>query len=72
MVDPKYEGYSRLFVKLARDTETRIPAKVVGYDSVLDLALLKVEVDAPFVLALGSSADLSIGDKVSAIGTPLY
>lgn len=71
LVDPKYEGYSRLFVKLARDTETRIPAKVVGYDSVLDLALLKVEVDAPFVLALGSSADLSIGDKVSAIGTPL-
>ena len=71
IVDPKNEKYSRLYIKLASDTDTRIPAKVIGYDSVLDLALLKAEVDATFVLALGSSTDLSIGDKVSAIGTPL-
>lgn len=71
MVDPKYEGYSRLYIKLASDQDTRIPAKVVGYDSVLDLALLKVEIDPPFVLQLGSSRELQIGDKVSAIGTPL-
>lgn len=71
LVNPKYEGYARLFVKLARDSETRIPAKVVGYDDVLDLALLKVEVDPPFVLELGSSSNLSVGDKVLAIGTPL-
>ncbi len=71
MVDPKYEGYSRLYIKLASDQDTRIPAKVVGYDSVIDLALLKVEIDPPFILALGSSHDLHIGDKVSAIGTPL-
>jgi S1-C subfamily serine protease len=71
IVDPKNEKYSRLYIKLAADADTRIPAKVIGYDSVLDLALLKAEVDAPFILALGSSADLSIGDKVSAIGTPL-
>ena len=71
LVDPKHEGYTRLFIKLARDSETRIPAKVIGYDSVLDLALLKAEIDPPFILALGSSSDLSIGEKVSAIGTPL-
>ena len=71
VVDPKYEGYSRLYVKLASDQDTRIPAKVIGYDSLLDLALLKVEVDPPYILALGSSRDLNIGDKVSAIGTPL-
>lgn len=71
LVNPKYEGYARLFVKLARDSETRIPAKVVGYDDVLDLALLKVEVEPPFVLELGSSSNLSVGDKVLAIGTPL-
>lgn len=71
VVDPKYEGYSRLYIKLASDQETRIPAKVIGYDSVLDLALLKVEIDPPFILSLGSSQDLAIGDKVSAIGTPL-
>lgn len=71
MVDPKYEGYSRLYIKLASDQDIRIPAKVVGYDSVLDLALLKAEIDPPFILSLGSSKELEIGDKVSAIGTPL-
>ena len=71
MVNPKNERYSRLYIKLASDSDTRIPAKVVGYDAVLDLALLKAEVDAPFVLALGTSSDLEVGDRVSAIGTPL-
>ncbi len=71
LVNPKYEGYSRLYIKLTSDQENRIPAKVVGYDSVLDLALLKAEIDSPFILELGSSSELSIGDKVSAIGTPL-
>lgn len=70
-VNPKYEGFSRLYVKMQPETDTKIPAKVVGYDSVLDLALLKVEVEPEFILALGESSDLSIGDKVSAIGTPI-
>jgi S1-C subfamily serine protease len=70
-VDPKYEGYARLYVKLADDPDTRIPAKVTGWDSVLDLALLKVEVDAPYVFELGSSTDLSVGDKIYAIGSPV-
>ena len=39
MVNPKYEGYSRLYIKLLEDSDTKIPAKVIGYDSVLDLAL---------------------------------
>ena len=71
LVDPKYEGYSRLYIRLAEDPDTRIPAKVIGWDSVLDLALLKAEVDAPIVFALGSSQDLNVGDRVYAIGSPL-
>ncbi len=71
MVDSRYEGFSRLYIKLLSDPDTKIPAKVVGYDPVLDLALLKVEIDAPFVFSLGSSKELTVGDKVSAIGTPL-
>lgn len=71
LVDPKSERYSKLFIKLAGDNETRIPAKVVGYDKTLDLALLKATVDPPFILQLGSSADLTIGESVNAIGTPL-
>lgn len=71
MVDKKYEGYARLYIKLADDPDTRIPAKVVGYDHTLDIALLKTEIEAPYVFALGSSKDLSVGDKVYAIGSPL-
>lgn len=71
LVSSKYEGYSRLYVKMQPDTDTKIPAKVIGYDPIIDLALLKVEVEPEVVLSLGSSTDLSIGDKVSAIGTPI-
>ena len=71
MVNPKYEGYSRLYIKLLDDPDTKIPAKVIGYDEALDLALLKAEITPKFVMRLGSSRDLQIGDKVSAIGTPL-
>ena len=71
MVDPKYEGYSRLYIKLLEDSNTKIPAKVIGYDSVLDLALLKVEMTPKYVFNLGSSNELELGDKVSAIGTPI-
>ncbi|MGL4982310.1 MAG: S1C family serine protease [Treponemataceae bacterium] len=70
-VDPKYEGYSRVYVKLSHDIETRVPAKVVGWDKALDLALLKIEVDAPHVFPLGSSKDLDVGDSIYAIGSPV-
>ena len=71
LVNPKYEGYARLYIKMAGDTETRIPAKVIGWDSIVDLALLKTEVDAPYVFTLGSSEDLDVGDKIYAIGSPI-
>lgn len=71
MVDPKYEGYSRLYIKQLEDPDTKIPAKVIGYDPILDLALLKTEITPKYVLNLNSSKDLHVGDKVSAIGTPI-
>ena len=70
-VDPEYEGYSRLYIKLAKDSDTRIPARVVGWDSALDLALIKAECDVPYYFSLGSSKDLNIGDKIYAIGSPV-
>lgn len=71
IVDSKSEEFSKLYIRMYPDTDVKIPAKVIGYDSVMDMALLKAEVEAPFVLSLGSSSDLEIGDKVSAIGTPI-
>ena len=37
-VDTSYKGFARLYVKLAEDSETRIPAKIIGYDKGVDLA----------------------------------
>lgn len=71
VVDTKYEGVAKLYVRMADDPDTRIPAKVIGWDKVLDLALIKVEVEAPYVFTLGSSSDLSVGDRVYAIGSPV-
>ena len=71
VVDPKYEGYGKVYIKLAGDEETRIPAKVIGWDKVHDLALLKTEIKPPYVFSLGSSNDLRVGDRVYAIGSPL-
>ncbi len=69
-VDPKYEGYSRLYLKLPNDPDTRIPAKVIGWDPVFDLALLKTEIDPPAVFQLGTSEDLKVGNRIYAIGSP--
>ena len=71
LVDPKYEGFGRCYVKLPSDMETKIPAKIIGYDSAVDIALLKIETSPQFVFELGSSSELAVGDKVSAIGTPI-
>jgi len=71
MVDPTYEGYSRLYIKLPGNDDDKIPAKVVGWDSVTDLALLKTEFEPEYVLNLGSSSELVIGDKINVIGAPL-
>ena len=71
LVNSSYSGYSKLYIKLQTDIDTKIPAKVVGYDPILDLALLKTEIEPDFILALGESKDLSVGDKISAIGSPI-
>ncbi len=69
-VDPEYEGYSRLFVKLSKNSEEKIPAKVVGYDRVFDIALVKVEVKPDFIFYPSDSIVTQPGDRVFAIGSP--
>ena len=69
-VDPAYEGYSRLYIRLSERPDERVPAKVVGYDPVLDLALLKAEVTPDYVFSAVTAADPAPGDPITAIGTP--
>ena len=46
-------------------------AKLVGADSISDIALLKIEAKGLPAAQLGESASLRVGDHVAAIGNPL-
>ncbi len=64
------DGAGTLTVTL--DTGRKAPARLVGLDSLLDLALIRVEPAAPLVVArLGDSSQLRVGDEVAAIGNPI-
>ncbi|MGA2379231.1 MAG: trypsin-like peptidase domain-containing protein [Spirochaetia bacterium] len=70
-VDPKYKGYSRLYVRLSESpVGERIPAKVVGYDKTFDLALIKTEITPDYVFGGWSGQTLTPGDRIYAIGSP--
>lgn len=71
LVNPKSSGYGKVFIKMAENSDQRIPARVVGYDSVHDLALLKTEAKVPYVFNLGAQSQLSVGSVIYAIGSPL-
>ena len=64
------DGADRLTVKLTDGRSFR--AEVVGSDPDTDIALIKVEADAPLPHAtLGDSDRLRVGEWVCAIGNPL-
>jgi len=46
-------------------------AKLIGYDEVNDLAVLKIEAEGLPYVKMGSSSALSVGEQVLAIGNPL-
>lgn len=69
-VDPSYQGYSRLYIKLDDESADRIPAKVVGWDRNFDLALLKIEMDVPYVFSFSNDAAPRLGENIMAIGSP--
>jgi serine protease Do len=68
-VDPEYEGYSRLFIRQGGSSSVKIPARVVGWDPLLDMALLKTEIQPEYVFTPGK-AKLRLGDPIYAIGSP--
>ena len=69
-VDPEYEGYSRLYIRLSDSAEEKVPARVVGYDRLFDLALIKAEVEPQFTFSYSGSSDLKVGGRIIAIGSP--
>ena len=70
-VDPTYQGYSRMYIRLGDSTSPRIPAKVIGYDKAMDLALIKTELTPEYVYSVVDWAVPMVGDTVYAIGSPI-
>jgi S1-C subfamily serine protease len=69
-VDPKYEGFSRMTIRLGDSSSSRIPARVIGWDKALDLALIKAEIRAEYVFSVVDRVIPQVGDSVLAIGSP--
>jgi S1-C subfamily serine protease len=69
-VDPTYEGYSRMTIRMGDSTSTRIPARVIGWDKALDLALIKAEISPEYVFSVVDRVIPRVGDSVLAIGSP--
>lgn len=69
-VDPEFEGFSRLYVRLWDDQNTKIPAKVIGWDQVFDIALLKVEIEPSVTFSFSQTSNYEPGSSIIAIGSP--
>ena len=59
----------RATVKLADNSEHE--ARLVGADTISDVAILKIEADGLTAAHFGESGNLKVGDAVAAIGNPL-
>lgn len=70
-VDPEYEGYSKLSIRPSLNPEARIPAKVIGWNRDLDLALLQSQERADYTFSLVPRNEKLKGDRVYAIGSPI-
>lgn len=70
-VDPEFEGYSKVYIIMEDKPAERIPAKVIGYDKVFDLALLKVSIKHPDYIVPGMSREIMEGQDIYTIGNPL-
>jgi len=69
-VDPTYEGYSRLYVRIGDSSSPRVPGKVLGWDRTMDLALIKAEYSPEYVFSIVDRVSPRVGDTVYAIGSP--
>ena len=70
-VDPTFRGSSRMFIRLGDGTSPRIPARVVGWDKTLDLALIRAPVTSDFVFSVVDRRVPNVGESVLAIGSPV-
>jgi S1-C subfamily serine protease len=69
-VDPSYEGYSRMYIRMGDASSPRIRARAVGWDKAMDLALIKADYKSDYVFPVVDRVIPKPGDTVYAIGSP--
>jgi S1-C subfamily serine protease len=70
-VDPAYEGYSRMYIRMGDSSSPRIRARAVGWDKAMDLALIKADYKSDYVFPVIDRVIPRAGDTVYAIGSPV-
>ena len=70
-VDPTFQGFSRLYIRMGDASSPRIPARVIGWDRALDLALIQTAVVPEYVFSVIDWVVPSVGETVFAIGSPV-
>src|SRR6266404_1005692 len=67
--DHAIEGADKIIVQLSND-DREYPAKVIGKDTKIDIALIKISAENLPISPLGDSDRLEVGEWVLAIGNP--
>jgi len=70
-VDPSYKGYSRMYIRMGDSASARIPAKVIGWDKAMDLAIIKTEIVPEYVYSVVDWIIPNVGETIYAIGSPV-
>jgi S1-C subfamily serine protease len=71
MVDPKEKSPGRMYIRMGDATSPTFPARVIGWDKALDLALIKTEMEPEYIFSVVDRVIPRVGDTVLAIGSPL-
>ncbi|MDR2517129.1 MAG: S1C family serine protease [Spirochaetaceae bacterium] len=69
-VDPEYEGFSRMYIRMGDASSARVPARVIGWDRAMDLALIRAEIRPDYVFSVVDRIIPRVGETVNAIGSP--
>ena len=69
--DSEYQCGQAVDVSVVFSDKSELEAKIVGYDTESDIAVLKVDADNLTPATFGNSDELEVGELVIAIGNPL-
>lgn len=70
-VDPSYKGYSRMSIRPSENPQIKVPAKVIGWDKEMDLALIQSEEMAKGIIYIPANIKFQAGDRIFAVGSPV-